>query len=201
MTGVQIHNWGAKFDDDSPNLEFVAPTSVYVVVNGEKTYLDLNSMPVRCGGVCCVASVGCVWLGGRKSDERCWAVPGRSAGCRALFLLESARLLDPLLPTPLTAHRSLPICLQSLTPRQTRLLALSGDGSQGGRSMGGGGGLSSASAAADQSDVVCNSGGAFTLREIDPPYLYNSRDVRRREKDRAARCVVGGGGGGGAGSK
>ena len=26
MTGVQIHNWGAKFDDPSPNLEYVAPT-------------------------------------------------------------------------------------------------------------------------------------------------------------------------------
>lgn len=26
VTGVQIHNWGAKFDDPSPNLEYVAPT-------------------------------------------------------------------------------------------------------------------------------------------------------------------------------
>jgi hypothetical protein len=46
VAGVQIHNWGTRFDDDSPNLEFVAPTSVYVVVNGEKTHLDLTAMPV-----------------------------------------------------------------------------------------------------------------------------------------------------------
>eukprot|EP00887_Chlorella_sp_A99_P007456 scaffold2.g7456.t1 len=45
VTGIQIHNWGEKFDDDSPNLEFVAPASVYVVVNGEKTHLDLGAMP------------------------------------------------------------------------------------------------------------------------------------------------------------
>lgn len=29
ITGIQVHNWGHKFDDDSPNLEWVAPTSVY----------------------------------------------------------------------------------------------------------------------------------------------------------------------------
>jgi hypothetical protein len=46
VTGVQIHNWGSTFDDESPNLEFVAPQTVYAVVNGEKTHLDLNSMPV-----------------------------------------------------------------------------------------------------------------------------------------------------------
>ena len=46
VTGVQIHNWGAEFDDSSPNLEFVAPASVYVVVGGERTYLDLSSIPV-----------------------------------------------------------------------------------------------------------------------------------------------------------
>ena len=43
---MQIHNWGTNFEDDSPNLEFVAPTSVYVVVNGEKTYVDLAALPV-----------------------------------------------------------------------------------------------------------------------------------------------------------
>ena len=45
VTGVQIHNWGERFDDDSPNLEFVAPSSVYVVVDGEKTHVDLGAMP------------------------------------------------------------------------------------------------------------------------------------------------------------
>ncbi|KAL4520247.1 hypothetical protein Ndes2526B_g01226 [Nannochloris sp. 'desiccata'] len=103
VTGVQIHNWGTRFDDESPNLEFVAPQSVYVVVNGEKTHLDLNAMP-------------------------------------------------------------------SLTPRQVRILA--------GKSEGG----DARSRGAD--DVVCNSAGTSTLREIDPPYLYNSRDIRKRQKER-----------------
>lgn len=46
VTGVQIHSWGAQSDDDSPNLEFVAPTSVYCVVNGETAHLDIAAMPV-----------------------------------------------------------------------------------------------------------------------------------------------------------
>ena len=45
---VQIHNFGLSFDDDSPNLEFVAPCSVYVVVHGERTNIDLNTIPVSC---------------------------------------------------------------------------------------------------------------------------------------------------------
>ena len=44
---MQIHNFGRSFDDDSPNLEFVAPCSVYVVVHGERTNIDLNTIPVR----------------------------------------------------------------------------------------------------------------------------------------------------------
>jgi len=103
VTGVQIHNWGTRFDDESPNLEFVAPQSVYVVVNGEKTHLDLNAVP-------------------------------------------------------------------SLTPRQVRILSGTSDGG--------------AARSHDTDDVVCNSAGNSTVREIDPPYLYNSRDVRRRQKER-----------------
>ena len=45
MTGVQIHNWANNFEDDSPNLEFVAPTAAYVVVNGVKTHVDLSAVP------------------------------------------------------------------------------------------------------------------------------------------------------------
>ncbi|KAL4436568.1 hypothetical protein ABPG75_003707 [Micractinium tetrahymenae] len=45
ITGVQIHNWAYDFEDESPNLEFVAPTSAYVVVNGQKTHIDLAAMP------------------------------------------------------------------------------------------------------------------------------------------------------------
>lgn len=46
VTGVQIHNWGPDFDDASPNLEFVAPCSTYVVVDGKRTHLNLQSIPV-----------------------------------------------------------------------------------------------------------------------------------------------------------
>lgn len=47
LSGVQIHNWGLELDDKSPNLEFVAPCSIYVVIRGERTYLDITSIPVR----------------------------------------------------------------------------------------------------------------------------------------------------------
>ncbi|KAI3429492.1 hypothetical protein D9Q98_005581 [Chlorella vulgaris] len=45
ITGVQVHNWSKDFEDDSPNLEFVAPTAVYVVVDGQTTHLDLSAVP------------------------------------------------------------------------------------------------------------------------------------------------------------
>ena len=45
ITGVQIHNWANDFEDDSPNLEFVAPTAAYVVVSGVKTHVELNAVP------------------------------------------------------------------------------------------------------------------------------------------------------------
>lgn len=35
--------------------------------------------------------------------------------------------------------------------------------------------------------MVCNSGGNSTLREIDPPYMYSSRQARRQIKDRLER--------------
>jgi hypothetical protein len=46
VTGIQIHNWGQEFDGSEPNLEYVAPVNVYVVVDGKKTYLNLSEMPV-----------------------------------------------------------------------------------------------------------------------------------------------------------
>ena len=46
VTGVQIHNWGQEFDNEEPNMEFVAPAKVYAVINGKRTYLDLSKMPV-----------------------------------------------------------------------------------------------------------------------------------------------------------
>ncbi|EFN54502.1 hypothetical protein CHLNCDRAFT_8980, partial [Chlorella variabilis] len=45
ITGVQVHNWAYEFEDDSPNLEFVASTSVYVVVDGVKAHLDIAAIP------------------------------------------------------------------------------------------------------------------------------------------------------------
>mmetsp|Transcript_31062 Transcript_31062/g.88102 ORF Transcript_31062/g.88102 Transcript_31062/m.88102 type:complete len:442 (+) Transcript_31062:581-1906(+) len=45
VTGVQIHNWGESFDNEEPTLEFVAPTRVSVVINGERTELDLSQIP------------------------------------------------------------------------------------------------------------------------------------------------------------
>lgn len=106
ITGTQIHSWGPAFDDESPNLEFIAPATTYVVVNGTKTNIDLNTMP-------------------------------------------------------------------SLTPRQIRILADAARNA-------GGGGLS-----ASQNELVCNSTGSSTLREIDPPYNYSSKEIRARKREMA----------------
>ncbi|KAL6757838.1 limiting CO2 inducible protein [Haematococcus lacustris] len=47
FSGVQIHNWAANLDDPSvPSLEFVGVGKSYVVVNGEKTYLDIHQLKV-----------------------------------------------------------------------------------------------------------------------------------------------------------
>jgi len=45
ITGVQIHNWATDLDSKVPSLEFVAPTKVYVVINGVKMNLDLSRVP------------------------------------------------------------------------------------------------------------------------------------------------------------
>lgn len=46
VTGTQIHNWAVSLDDPaSYSMEFVAPTSVYAVVNGVATHLDLSQIP------------------------------------------------------------------------------------------------------------------------------------------------------------
>ena len=46
VTGIQIHNWATDLNGGAPSLEFVAPTKVYVVVNGVKVHLDLSKVPV-----------------------------------------------------------------------------------------------------------------------------------------------------------
>lgn len=45
VTGVQIHNYGLEFDDEEPNLEFLAPCHIYVVSNGTVTNINLNAIP------------------------------------------------------------------------------------------------------------------------------------------------------------
>ena len=45
ITGVQIHSWGRQFKGDAPNIEYIAPSTVYTVVAGERTDLDLSSIP------------------------------------------------------------------------------------------------------------------------------------------------------------
>lgn len=46
FTGVQVHNWAHNLDDESvPSLEFVSVGKSYVVVDGQKTYIDLFKVP------------------------------------------------------------------------------------------------------------------------------------------------------------
>ena len=45
VTGVQIHNWGEEFEGEEPNIEFIAPTTVSVIINGQRSDLDLSKMP------------------------------------------------------------------------------------------------------------------------------------------------------------
>lgn len=42
---TQIHNWAHDLEDEkTPSMEFVAPASMYVVVGGEKTELDVSKV-------------------------------------------------------------------------------------------------------------------------------------------------------------
>ena len=43
----QVHNWATELSGGAPSLEFVAPTKIYVVVNGVKVHLELGKVPVR----------------------------------------------------------------------------------------------------------------------------------------------------------
>ena len=68
ITGVQIHNWAYEFEDDSPNMEFVYPTSAYVVVNGTKTHIDLTAMPVSGAGLMVLGRWAAGLVGGACSS-------------------------------------------------------------------------------------------------------------------------------------
>uniref|UniRef100_A0A061SLV5 Low-co2 inducible protein n=1 Tax=Tetraselmis sp. GSL018 TaxID=582737 RepID=A0A061SLV5_9CHLO len=45
VTGIQVHSTGLEFDNDEPNLEYVTPSTVSVVVKGERVNLDLSYLP------------------------------------------------------------------------------------------------------------------------------------------------------------
>ncbi|GAX83977.1 hypothetical protein CEUSTIGMA_g11402.t1 [Chlamydomonas eustigma] len=45
ITGVQIHNWASDLSNGMPSMEFVAPSKVYVCVNGQKMHLDISKVP------------------------------------------------------------------------------------------------------------------------------------------------------------
>ena len=62
--------------------------------------------------------------------------------------------------------------MPSLTPRQIRILADSARNMDGGQST-------------SQNELVCNSTGSSTLREIDPPYNYRSKEIRARKREMA----------------
>ncbi len=63
--------------------------------------------------------------------------------------------------------------VQALTPRQVRLLASAPDAHN--------------PTPTESEEAVCNSSGMSTLREIDPPYMYNSRTARRNIQERLER--------------
>lgn len=44
FTGIQIHNWSDKFEDDEPNFEFIMPSKSYVVIQGKKKEIDISSI-------------------------------------------------------------------------------------------------------------------------------------------------------------
>lgn len=130
----------------------------YAVVNGERTDIDLGSMPV--GG-----RLGCVLTRVKTLAFRF---------CCRLSLLSPSSSTCPLAP----------LLQQSLTPRQVQLLA-SAQQHGGGAGYGYGRGYGP--------EAVCNSGGTGTLREIDPPYSFNSREQAQRERAKADTCVGSGG--------
>lgn len=44
VTGIQIHNWANTFEDEQPNLEFIQPCRMYVVMEGVKTEVDIHKV-------------------------------------------------------------------------------------------------------------------------------------------------------------
>ena len=155
VTGVQIHNWGAEFDDSSPNLEFVAPCSVYVVVRGERTNLDLQSIPVSPRHPTPTPARMCSQP--RTQPKICSRFESGIVVCDHNFSLEELCSSRPFL-----AHAALVVLLQPMTPRQIAMLTSAGS--------------SGASRVEGPEHNVCGSaGGVTTLRAIDAPYSYNSR--------------------------
>lgn len=61
ITGVQIHNWGND-GTGAPTLEFIAPTTGYVVIDGERVDLNLQK----------VSSAFVFWISERGLVGTCW---------------------------------------------------------------------------------------------------------------------------------
>mmetsp|Transcript_65299 Transcript_65299/g.206269 ORF Transcript_65299/g.206269 Transcript_65299/m.206269 type:complete len:192 (-) Transcript_65299:323-898(-) len=44
VTGIQVHSWGDSYHDLHPNLEYVQPCSLYVVNQGKRTDIDIQTI-------------------------------------------------------------------------------------------------------------------------------------------------------------
>lgn len=107
-----MHNWATDLSGGAPSLEFVAPTKVYVVVNGVKVHLELGKVPVSIS----------VW-GGDLSDVNNVNVDAEGRWFNALpaciisYAVPQSLSLRHLVTPPASAPT------QSLSPRQLLLLA------------------------------------------------------------------------------
>jgi hypothetical protein len=196
VTGVQIHNWAEQFDSGEPNLEFVAPTNAYAVVNGQRFDIDLSQLPV--GAALGYATAGPERLFAPCASccrVACAAGPMRvrlplvlvmavvlmlmlhlMPACGALAVQHCSNVQSSLHHTGAEVNIRSFSCwcrLQGLTPRQIRLLASAPDAHN------------TTPAAAAQ--MMCNIAGPSTIREIDPPYMYSSKQARSRNRQRLKR--------------
>jgi hypothetical protein len=81
FTGVQIHNWASDLNDSSiPSLEFVSVGKSYVMVNGEKTYLDLHQVGRGVKAWTCNSKIAALSEQG-SAESLCTTLRSRGAGC------------------------------------------------------------------------------------------------------------------------
>lgn len=115
VTGVQIHSWGVQFDDASPNLEYVAPATVYTVINGHRSDIDLLSLPVRLRQGVGAASGRWFW---RVGKWLLFARLGRSWASDMVVRRESSdpTLCRPSLPARRGCSLRAPACTRPARP-------------------------------------------------------------------------------------